>query len=198
MSDNNADGSSANKRKREDESVDTDSQRLSSHNGSNGNIPGLTGSNDSQSYHAQLGHYDTHSMTSDINIDQQLLTHVAPSNGLPDDNTLTAKAALAAHPQNKYPPPPDGGFDGTGQLGHGLTFGDEMNQAASSLSGHGPNSTAAAVYAAREAQSMSSKPTVGTAEWHALRKNNHKEGILDTLSSFSRPILINISGTSSS
>lgn len=188
MSDNNAEGSGANKRKREDDSVDADSH-LSSHNGSNGNIPGLTGSNDNQSYH-QLGHYETHGLpSSDMNIDQQLLTHVAQSNGLTDDNTLTAKAALAAHPQNKYPPPPDTGFDSTGQLGHGLTFGDEMNQAAS-LPGHGPNSTAAAVYAAREAQSMNSKPTVGSAEWHALRKNNHKEGIVIRWSLFSCPILI--------
>ena len=41
---------------------------------------------------------------------------------------------------------------------------------------HNHNSTAAAVYAAREAQSMNQKPTVGSPEWHQIRKNNHKEG----------------------
>lgn len=40
---------------------------------------------------------------------------------------------------------------------------------------HGHNSTAAAVYAAREAQSMNQKPSVGSPEWHQIRKNNHKE-----------------------
>jgi bHLH factor len=41
---------------------------------------------------------------------------------------------------------------------------------------HGHNSTAAAVYAAREAQNIGPKPTVGSPEWHTIRKNNHKEG----------------------
>ncbi|KAL1967668.1 hypothetical protein VTN77DRAFT_2925 [Rasamsonia byssochlamydoides] len=168
------DGSGANKRKREDDSAGPDPQRLatsSSHNGSNGNIQGP---------------YDGHGLPNASpelsNIDQQILQHVGSQNGISDDNALTAKAALAAHPsQNKYPPPPDAGFDSTANLTHGLTFGDEMNQvnqvnqASMAPPSHGPSSTAAAVYAAREAQSMNSKPTVGSPEWHALRKNNHKE-----------------------
>lgn len=177
---NNADTNGSNKRKREDEGDVPDAQRLAtSHSGnSNGNVPGLTGPNDTQAFtHSALGHYDTTS--SDLNIDEQLLTHVAQSNGMPDDNTLTAnaKAALAANPQNKYPPGPDTGFDG--QISHGLPFGDQLTHATGGLGQHaGPHeSTAAAVYAAREAQSMSTKPTVGSPEWHALRKNNHKEGL---------------------
>lgn len=168
-----------NKRKREDEdSVGPDHQRLAtSHSSTNGSIPGLTSPTDTQAFtHSALGHYD--GSTSDLNIDEQLLTHVAQSNGMPDDNTLTAnaKAALAANPQNKYQTGPDGGFDG--QISHGLPFADQLTHTGGLTSHGGPHeSTAAAVYAAREAQSMTTKPTVGSPEWHALRKNNHKEGV---------------------
>ncbi|KAH8702382.1 putative HLH DNA binding protein [Talaromyces proteolyticus] len=172
----NADNNGSNKRKRDEDSLGPDPQRLATpHSGSNGTVPGLNGPNDAQAYtHSALGHYD--GTTSDLNIDEQLLTHVAQSNGLTDDSALTAnaKAALAANAQNKYSSPPDGGFDG--QITHGLPFGDQLGQSAG-LPGHTSShtSTAAAVYAAREAQSMNAKPTVGSPEWHALRKNNHKE-----------------------
>lgn len=91
-----------------------------------------------------------------------------------DDNAMTAKAALAAHsPQSKYPPP-DPSFENNAALAHGLTFTDDVNQVSmTNVHGH---STAAAVYAAREAQNINPKPTVGSAEWHTIRKNNHKEG----------------------
>ncbi|OKL64200.1 hypothetical protein UA08_00271 [Talaromyces atroroseus] len=171
MSDTNG-----NKRKREDDGAGSDAQRLAtSHSGSNGSVPGLTGPNDAQAFTHSLSHYDT--TASDLNIDEQLLTHVAQSNGMTDDNTLTAnaKAALAANPQNKYQPGPDTGFDG--QITHGLPFSDQLTHATGGLPSHATphESTAAAVYAAREAQSMTTKPTVGSPEWHALRKNNHKE-----------------------
>ncbi|KAK6813988.1 hypothetical protein RU639_010592 [Aspergillus parasiticus] len=146
-----------NKRKREStDSTGPDAQRLNrSSNGSNGSIPAP----DPQPNfgHASLGSYDTHGLpgaASELNIDQQILQHVA-----------------AHQPQNKYPPPPDATFDSS--LPHGLTFGDEMGQAIGGAHGH--NSTAAAVYAAREAQSMNQKPSVGSPEWHQIRKNNHKE-----------------------
>lgn len=119
---------------------------------------------------------------SDLNIDQQILQHVGQAqNNLSDDNTLTAKAALAAHPHNKYPPPPDSAFDAN-NLTQGLNFPDDMGQGPMpGAHAHNHNSTAAAVYAAREAQSMNSKPTVGSPEWHQVRKNNHKEGMLCNL-----------------
>ncbi|TPR01141.1 hypothetical protein CAN33_0037815 [Aspergillus niger] len=168
------DGSVTAKRKRDStDSTGPDAQRLNrSSNGSNGSIPAP----DTQPNfaHSSLGSYDAHlpSATTELNIDQQILQHVGPQNGISDDNALTAKAALAAHtPQNKYPPPPDATFDNN--LAHGLTFGDDMGQAIGSAHGH--NSTAAAVYAAREAQSMNQKPSVGSPEWHQIRKNNHKE-----------------------
>lgn len=160
------------KRKRESsDSGGPDAQRLNrSSHGSNGSLPGA----DAQNFtHSALASYD-HGLpnsASELNIDQQILQHVGTQNGITDENALTtAKAALAAHnPQNKYPPPPENAFDNN--LAHGLTFGDDIGQNI----GQNHNSTAAAVYAAREAQRMNQKPTVGSPEWHQVRKNNHKE-----------------------
>ncbi|KAL5337160.1 hypothetical protein BJX70DRAFT_252133 [Aspergillus crustosus] len=158
------------KRKRESsDSGGPDAQRLNrSSHGSNGSLgaEGFT--------HSALGSYD-HGLpntAAELNIDQQILQHVGTQNGITDENALTAKAALAAHnPQNKYPPPPENAFDNN--LAHGLTFADDIGQSIGAPHNH--NSTAAAVYAAREAQSMNQKPTVGSPEWHQIRKNNHKE-----------------------
>lgn len=177
-----SDSNITNKRKREgDDSAGPDPQRLNrSSNGSSGSIPGADAQNNFA--HSSLTSYDAHGLptsTSELNIDQQILQHVGPQNGISDENALTAKAALAAHnPQNKYPPPPEPSFDAN-NLAHGLTFGDDMGQAMGPTHGH--NSTAAAVYAAREAQSMNQKPSVGSPEWHQIRKNNHKEGKLRQL-----------------
>lgn len=173
----NSPDNSSHKRKREgSEDLGPDPQRLNrSSHGSNGSMD-----NQHNFGHGGLGNYD-HGLPNtgaELNIDQQILQHVGPQNGLSDDNALTAnaKAALAAHaPQHKYPPPPDAGFDAS-NLTQGLSFGDEMNQPPMG-GGHNHNSTAAAVYAAREAQSMNQKPTVGSPEWHQIRKNNHKEGM---------------------
>lgn len=176
MSDMNSPNDGAHKRKRSgSEDLGPDPQRLNrSSHGSHGSM----GDNQHNFGHS-LASYD-HGLPhtgAELNIDQQILQHVGPQNGLSDDNALTAnaKAALAAHtPQHKYPPPPDAGFDAS-SLTQGLSFGDEMNQTPMG-GGHNHNSTAAAVYAAREAQSMNQKPTVGSPEWHQVRKNNHKEG----------------------
>ncbi|KAF7118692.1 hypothetical protein CNMCM5793_008231 [Aspergillus hiratsukae] len=177
MSDQSLGASDSNitsKRKREgDDSAGPDPQRLNrSSNGSSGSIPGADAENNFA--HSSLTSYHgLPTSTSELNIDQQILQHVGPQNGISDENALTAKAALAAHnPQNKYPPPPEPSFDAN-NLAHGLTFGDDMGQAMGATHEH--NSTAAAVYAAREAQSMNQKPSVGSPEWHQIRKNNHKE-----------------------
>ncbi|OJJ48274.1 hypothetical protein ASPZODRAFT_150542 [Penicilliopsis zonata CBS 506.65] len=174
---NATDGNATNKRKRDssDSAGVPDSQRLNrSSNGSNGSVGG--GPDPQTSFpHNPLGAYDTHGLpTSSNDIEQQIMQHVGSQNGVSDENALTAKAALDAHPPPaKYPPlPSDNAFDTN--LAHTLTFGDDMNP--SSLGpAHGHNSTAAAVYAAREAQSMNQKPSVGSPEWHQIRKNNHKE-----------------------
>lgn len=172
---NSPDDGSHKRKRTGSEDLGPDPQRLNrSSHGSNGSM----GDNQHNFGHS-LGNYD-HGLPNtgaELNIDQQILQHVGPQNGLSDDNALTAnaKAALAAHtPQHKYPPPPDAGFDAS-NLTQGLSFGDDMNQTPMG-GGHNHNSTAAAVYAAREAQSMNQKPTVGSPEWHQIRKNNHKEG----------------------
>ncbi|WEW56443.1 basic helix-loop-helix protein [Emydomyces testavorans] len=180
--------------KRKRESLDTgDSQRLARSppmTAGNANIHSTHGSNlhgaqHQYSYHwsadlpakAFMLGYDTHGLNNPTelsHIDQQLITHVGGQNGVSDDNAMTAKAALAAHPQSKYSAP-DSAFDNNNTLGHSMAFGDEVTQVA--MAGvHGHNSTAAAVYAAREAQNIShAKPPVGSPEWHTQRKNNHKE-----------------------
>jgi bHLH factor len=162
------------KRKREgSDDLGHDPQRMNrSSHGSNGSMDNQHNFGHSLNYEHGLPNTG-----SELNIDQQILQHVGPQNGMADDNALTAnaKAALAAHtPQHKYPPPPDAAFDAN-NLTSGLTFGDDMGQPPMGPS-HNHNSTAAAVYAAREAQSMNQKPTVGSPEWHQIRKNNHKEG----------------------
>lgn len=166
---------SSGKRKRE--VMDTgDVQRLRSAHGGPNNFDVNIQATDNYGY-------DAHGMpsnTTDLShIDQQLLQAVGNQNGVSDDNAMTAKAALAAHqPESKYPPP-EPSFDNNG-LGNNLSFGQDVGQVSMGpVQSH--TSTAAAVYAAREAQAqaaqqISPKPTVGSAEWHQVRKNNHKEG----------------------
>lgn len=171
-----SDGNASHKRKRDStDSAGPEHQRVSrSSHGSNGSVH--TPEAQTNFGHG-LGYEHGLPNPADLNIDQQILQHVGTQNGITDENALsTAKAALAAHtPQNKYPPPPGAPFDAN-NLTQGLSF-DELPQGSMGDSGHG-NSTAAAVYAAREAQSMNQKPSVGSPEWHQVRKNNHKEGKL--------------------
>ncbi|EEQ34201.1 basic helix-loop-helix protein [Microsporum canis] len=174
MEHNSNDPNTSNKRKRE--AMDTgDVQRLRSAHGGPNNF-------DVNIQATENYGYDAHGMpnnTTDLShIDQQLLQAVGNQNGVSDENAMTAKAALAAHqPESKYPPP-EPSFDSNG-LGNNLAFGQDVGQV--SMGGvQGHTSTAAAVYAAREAQAqaaqqISPKPTVGSVEWHQVRKNNHKE-----------------------
>lgn len=150
------------------------------HNPNNGNIHGanyLYVPVSDPSAHLVVVGYDTHGLNNgaELSIDQQLVQHIGGQNGVSDENAMTAKAALAAHPQSKYSVP-EAAFDNN-TLAHNMNgFGDEVAQVAMT-NVHGHNSTAAAVYAAREAQSMNQmKPPVGSPEWHTQRKNNHKEG----------------------
>ena len=164
------DGGPGGKRKRETtDSTGPDAQRLT--RGGNG----MNTQPETHNYtHQHLG-YEGHGLgnTSSELIDQQILQHVGNQNGLTDDNTLTAKAALAAHaPHSKYAPDQ---FGGPGHLGQELQFTEAID---SGLTDSVQTSTAAAVYAAREAAHNlnNTKPVVGSPEWHAIRKNNHKEG----------------------
>ena len=183
---NNNNNNNSNKRKRGavESPPPPDAQRINrSSNGSNngGNIPSQ----------ANFAEYEAHASLggADLNIDQQIFQHVG-QNGINEETALTtAKAALAAqNPQQKYPPPPDATFDTPSSSGlhtHGLPFAEELNQ--SPIDGSQPNSsTAAAVYAAREAQNINQKPSVGSTEWHQLRKYNHKEGMIGKIKQTNR------------
>ncbi|KAJ5906790.1 bHLH domain-containing protein [Penicillium subrubescens] len=171
---NSPDGAGGKRKREGSDDLGHDAQRLNrSSHGSNGSMP-----DNQHNFGHSIGYdHGLGNAGSELNIDQQILQHVGPQNGLSDDNALTAnaKAALAAHaPQHKYPPPPDAAAFDANNLTQGLNFGDDMGQGP--IPGpHNHNSTAAAVYAAREAQSMNQKPTVGSPEWHQIRKNNHKE-----------------------
>ena len=99
-------------------------------------------------------------------------------NGLQDDddNTKTARAALATPMQQPSYPPPDSSFDTGSSLQHGLpSFDDVSHSPSGGFNAISPSTQA--LMAAREATTMNSnKPAVGTAQWHQQRKDNHKEG----------------------
>ncbi|OAP61306.1 hypothetical protein AYL99_03507 [Fonsecaea erecta] len=87
---------------------------------------------------------------------------------LADDNARTAQAALAAPGMNPSPYP-EPNPDDTG-AGLPFTFAD------GSPSVHGISSAQALADARGGTNTNTpSKPAVGSAEWHQLRKDNHKE-----------------------
>lgn len=101
-------------------------------------------------------------------ISEQLLQSLGQNGGSnPDEeNQRTAQAALNTPMQTGSYPPPDASFD-TGSASHyGLSFADGSDMTPS---------TASQLQAAREITIGVNKPAVGTNEWHAQRKNNHKE-----------------------
>lgn len=86
---------------------------------------------------------------------------------LADDNTRTAQAALAAPGMNPsaYPEP------NASQGDTGLSFNfDDSSPTVGGMTG--------APGMANNNNNDANKPAVGSAEWHQLRKNNHKEGKL--------------------
>lgn len=101
-------------------------------------------------------------------ISEQLLQSLGQNgDSTPDEeNQRTAQAALNTPMQSGSYPAPDVSFD-SGSSGHyGLAFPD----------GHDMTpSTASQLQAAREVTLNVNKPAVGSTEWHAQRKNNHKE-----------------------
>lgn len=102
-------------------------------------------------------------------ISEQLLQSLGQNGeATPDEESQrTAQAALNTPMQPGSYPAPDPSFD-SGSGGHyALSFPD----------GHDMTpSTASQLQAAREVTLNINKPAVGTNEWHAQRKNNHKEG----------------------
>ena len=105
-----------------------------------------------------------------MHISEQLLQSIAENEQQEgdEDNQRTAEAALNTHmPQNNYPAP-DSTFDNSSTNHYGLPFTE----------GNGiSNSASTELQAARNGPIGGLKPAVGTHEWHAQRKNNHKEGM---------------------
>lgn len=104
-------------------------------------------------------------------ISEQLLQSLG-QNGEPtpdEENQRTAQAALNTPMQPGSYPPPDASFDSGSSSHYGLSFPDGNDLTPS---------TASQLQAAREVTMSVNKPAVGTNEWHAQRKNNHKEGKL--------------------
>ena len=92
---------------------------------------------------------------------------------LTDDNTRTAQAALAAPGMNPSAYPEPG--NNQGDAGMAFAFDDGSPTlgsmgTAQGLAGAGGNGN----------NNQGNKPAVGSAEWHQLRKDNHKEGIYQT------------------
>lgn len=124
-------------------------------------------------------------------LSQQLQAANNSSNLLPSTNaSSTAAAALAGiMPQMTIPQPThlsfvsetsnadvdrqfDSSFDMSGDSGHG-----HNGQSAPYNLNSFPGTTAAQVQAARESSNGGGhKPSVGSDEWHKVRRDNHKEG----------------------
>jgi hypothetical protein len=93
----------------------------------------------------------------------QLLSMDQHVMSVPDDSTRTAQAALATPMQASNYPEPSSYQGTTGmQQGYDDTPGSAAAQALYDASG--------------QRQGGSSKPQVGSDQWHQLRKDNHKEG----------------------
>lgn len=128
------------------------------------------------------------------NLSQQLQAATNPNHSIPTSNaSSTAAAALAAGimPQMTIPQPTDMSFAST----NSNTDADRHFDSSFDMSGDGghahngqgppynlhsfPGNTAAQVQAARENSNgggLGLKPSVGSDEWHKVRRDNHKEG----------------------
>ncbi|KAL8777009.1 MAG: hypothetical protein Q9194_002811 [Teloschistes cf. exilis] len=127
------------------------------------------------------------------NLSQQLQAANNSSHGMPSSNmSSTATAALAGiMPQMNIPQPTDMSFASTATASN--NDGDRAYDSSFDMggeNGHGqhgqgqqysvntfPGNTAAQVQAARESSNggIGPKPSVGTDEWHKVRRDNHKE-----------------------
>ena len=114
-------------------------------------------------------------------LQQQLMQHAntLKQNGHGSDGISIAKAALGTYPGSfQIPQPTDVSFASGGSGGDGGSYDNNggqphlYNPAAMMAT----QNTANQVQAAREASGASSKPAVGSEEWHKVRKDNHKEG----------------------
>ncbi|KAL8700944.1 MAG: hypothetical protein Q9201_005182, partial [Fulgogasparrea decipioides] len=126
------------------------------------------------------------------NLSQQLQAATSQNHGLPTTGVSnTAAAALAGiMPQMTIPQPTDMSFASTASNTEADRHFDSSFDMGGDSGGHGqhgqggsqynlnsfPGNTAAQVQAARESSNgVSHKPSVGTEEWHKVRRDNHKE-----------------------
>ena len=97
---------------------------------------------------------------------------------LPDDNTRTAQAALAAPGMNPSAYPEPGNNQGDASMAFAFDDGSPTLGGMSAAAGGNANNN------------QGTKPAVGSSEWHQVRKDNHKEGLLDPHLSLSAYSLI--------
>ncbi|KAL8866006.1 MAG: hypothetical protein Q9174_006558, partial [Haloplaca sp. 1 TL-2023] len=126
------------------------------------------------------------------NLSQQLQAATHPNHGLQTSNmNSTATAALAGIlPQMSMPQQPDMSFaSNASNSDPERHFDSSFDMGGDNNSGHGhpsqgpqysmnsfPGNTAAQVQAARDSSAGGAhKPSVGTEEWHKVRRDNHKE-----------------------
>ncbi|KAL8828049.1 MAG: hypothetical protein Q9191_002820 [Dirinaria sp. TL-2023a] len=162
-------------------------KRDASDHGGEGKKRGSTSSNVNGN-----GHEDWTTSDQDFSaLSQQLARHSGtPQHGQGNHNTpgSTAAAALAGMmPTLTVPQPTDISFastatvsDGDRQLDSSFDMGGPENEQNHHSQGTPYNlgnfqGTAAQVQAARESANAGIKPAVGSAEWHKVRKDNHKE-----------------------
>ncbi|KAL8951046.1 MAG: hypothetical protein Q9222_002960, partial [Ikaeria aurantiellina] len=157
-----------------------------------GSTANMNGNNHEDSNNMFLNNLQHASSNNDFGDLSQQLQAANANHGLPTTNpTSTAAAALAGiMPQMTIPQPTDMSFASTasntdenrpfdssfdigGDSGHG------HNGPTSSFVSSFPGNTAAQVQAAREnsngAGAGGLKPSVGSDEWHKVRRDNHKE-----------------------
>ncbi|KAL8764214.1 MAG: hypothetical protein Q9184_000183 [Pyrenodesmia sp. 2 TL-2023] len=171
------------KRKRDMTELEAGGPQSGSKRGSTSNMNG-TGSTYMDSLHHSSSANDFSNLT------QQLQAANNSNHGLPSTNaSSTAAAALAGiMPQMTIPQPThlsfasevsnadgdrqfDSSFDMSGDSGHG-----HNGQGAPYNLNSFPGTTAAQVEAARESSNGGgNKPSVGSDEWHKVRRDNHKE-----------------------
>lgn len=177
------------KRKRDMTELDAGGSQSGPKRGSTSHMNGA--SHDGNAYLDSLHHHSSNS-NDFSSLSQQLQAATHSNHGLPPTNaSSTAAAALAGiMPQMTIPQPThlsfaseasnteadrqfDSSFDMGGDGGHGHNGqGPPYNHNSF------PGTTAAQVQAARESSNGGShKPSVGSDEWHKVRRDNHKEGM---------------------
>lgn len=103
----------------------------------------------------------------------------------PSNATSTAQAALGMYPTLHVPPSTEEQFAaqaGDGEHHHDGSFNPDVTghdgmMDPSAVGQQPPNGMQAASHRYSTSSASNPKPTVGSEEWHKMRKDNHKEGM---------------------